>query len=85
MSFARAHHLCGRHVGGRQSGSFSRGNACGRRPGGERKVYPARKHESVDVPLEDLYIGGAPSLYPEVTGKNPFHVDLGKDRLVFRA
>jgi hypothetical protein len=52
--------------------------------GGERQVNPAREHESVDVPLEDLYIGGAPSLYPEVAGKNPFDVDLGKDRLVFR-
>lgn len=52
---------------------------------GERKVYPAREHGSVDVPLEDLFVGGELNLYPEVTGKNLFDVDLRKDRLVFRA
>lgn len=52
---------------------------------GARKVYPAKEHGSVNVPLEDLLIDGALDLYPEVTGKNLFDVDLRKDSLVFRA
>ncbi len=50
-----------------------------------RKVYPAKEHGSVDVPLGELLADGKLDLYPEVTGNNLFTIVLAKDNLVFRA
>jgi 5-methylcytosine-specific restriction enzyme subunit McrC len=52
---------------------------------GQRRVFQVSEHQPVQVPLTELLTEGRLDVYPSVTGKGYFGIDLRQNRLVLKA
>jgi 5-methylcytosine-specific restriction enzyme subunit McrC len=50
-----------------------------------REIYATREHEAVDIPLDQLLIGGKLQIYPDIASERYFSISFRGDRLVFQA
>jgi 5-methylcytosine-specific restriction enzyme subunit McrC len=51
----------------------------------QRQVYTATEHGDVDIPLAELLVNGELELYPEVTSKGYFKINLKGKHIAFQA